>query len=298
LNDVLDIVDAQLHCWEADTPRRPWNPRYGTADPAEAANRAHQSAHPVPHTDMLSRMDAAGVSAALLVTIAAYAPDNSYALEAASAHPDRFAVVGRVDAGAADIEDRVGGRRDAGMVGLRLIIASDAERRLFRAGGFDRLFAACARHGVPLCVYSPGILEELAKIATRHPRLWLVIDHLGLPQPPLMRPDPDPFERLPELLKLGRLPNVAVKVTGAPTLSRQAFPFADLWPHLHRLLARFGPERLMWGSDHTRTEALHTYEEAVAYLRDTAELSASDKELILGATLRRLFRWEDGRPSR
>jgi pimeloyl-ACP methyl ester carboxylesterase/predicted TIM-barrel fold metal-dependent hydrolase len=288
----VEIVDAQLHCWEADSPSRPWNPLYGTKDPAEAANRAHQSAHPVTYQELLRRMDATGVDAALLVTIAPYAPDNSYALEAAAAHPDRFAVVGRVDAAAADLERRIAGGRDAGMVGVRLIIGSEAERSVFRSGGFDRLFAACAKSRLPLCVYPPGVLPELAPVARRHPDLPLVIDHLGLPQPPLMRGDADPFDRLPELLALGRFPSVAVKLTGVPTLSRLPYPFEDLRPELRRLLDAFGPERLLWGSDNTRTEALHSYRQAVDFIALRDGLSPSEKELILGGSLRRIFGWQ------
>lgn len=288
----MEIVDAQLHCWEEDSPSRPWNPLYGARDPAEAANRAHQSAHPVTYQDLLRRMDASGVDAALLVTIAPYAPDNSYALEAAAAHPGRFAVVGRVDLAAADLESRIAGWRAAGMVGVRLIIGSEAERSTFRSGGFDRLFAACARSRLPLCVYPPGVVPELAPVAERHPELPLVIDHLGLAQPPLMQADPDPFQRLPELLALARFPNVSVKLTGLPTLSRLPFPFEDLLPRLQRLLDAFGPERLLWGSDNTRTEALHRYRQAIDFIALNEGLTSSEKELILGASLRRIFGWQ------
>jgi len=52
------IVDSQVHIWGADTPERPW-------PPGQAAH-AHQ---PVPLTaeDLLQKMDAAGVSRAVLV---------------------------------------------------------------------------------------------------------------------------------------------------------------------------------------------------------------------------------------
>jgi L-fuconolactonase len=236
-------------------------------------------------------MDATGVAAALLVTIAPYAPDNSYALEGAAAHPDRFAVVGRVDSTAPDLEERVGGWPEAGMVGARLIIGSEVERATFRAGGYDRLFACCAQARLPLCVYPPAVMPELAPVAERHPELPLVIDHLGLAQPPLMQADPDPFQRLPELLALARFANVSVKLTGFPTLSAQSFPFADLQKRLRRLLDAFGPERLLWGSDNTRTEALHPYRQAVDFIALNDGLSEAEKELILGGSLRRIFGW-------
>jgi L-fuconolactonase len=287
----LEVVDAQLHAWERDHPRRPWNPAYGSRDPIEARNREHHAAHPVGFPQLLQWMDAAGVDAALLVTSAVYGPDNSYPLEAAARHPNRFRVVGRADPDALDLEEALAQWKSRGLVGLRLIVGSDAERARVRAGGFDRLLRACARHGLPVCLFPPGILPELAPVAESLPELSMVIDHLGLAQPPLMDADADPFARLPDLIRLARFPNVAVKLTAAPVLSRQPYPFADLWPHIHRVLDAFGPERVMWGSDGTRTAGLHTMEQAAGYLRDTQELGMPDKALVMGAALRHLFGW-------
>jgi L-fuconolactonase len=291
LTERLEIIDAQLHCWDSDSPERPWNPNYGRRDAVEAANRRHQSEHPVTSHEIIRRMDAAGVDAAVLVTIAAYAPDNSYALEAARTYPGRYAVVGRIDHTDPELDARVAGWRGEGMVGIRLILGSEAERSAFRAGDYDALFAACERHRVPLCVFPPGILGELVPVARRHPGLPLVLDHLGLASPPLMRADDPPFGRLPELLALAELPNVAVKLTGICALSGERYPFADLWPHIHRLLGAFGPDRLLWGSDSTRTESLFPYREAVAFMSESGELSDADRHAVMGGSLRRIFAW-------
>jgi L-fuconolactonase len=288
----MEVVDAQLHCWDIDNARRPWRVDYGKNDPVEAANRAHQSEHPITYDELLVRMDTARVDAALLVTPAVYGADNSYTLEAAALHPDRFAVVGRVDAQALDIADTMATwRTQPGMLGIRLLIGSDAERAVFRAGKLTRVFAACERHQVPVCVFPPGILTELAPVAAAHPDLQLVIDHLGLSQPPLMPAEADPFGRLPELIGLARFSNVAVKLTAVPSLSHLDYPFEDVWPAVRRVLDAFGPGRVIWGSDHTRTAALHSYPQALDYIRDSADLSAAEKEAVLGGSLRRLFGW-------
>src|SRR5258708_33479056 len=115
-------------------------------------------------------MDATGVDAVLLVTPAVYGADNSYSLEAAARHPGRFAVVGRTDQTAPDIEERMAGwRAQRGMLGLRLLIGSEQECAAFRAGGCDRVFAACARHGGHLSVFPPGSPPELASVLAAHP---------------------------------------------------------------------------------------------------------------------------------
>jgi predicted TIM-barrel fold metal-dependent hydrolase len=114
-----------------------------------------------------------------------------------------------------------------------------------------------------------------------------------LPQPMSVSDrDPDPFARLPDLLAVSSHPNVAVKLTGAPTLRTTPYSFNDLWPHLHQIVNAFGVDRVMWGSDWTRATDWCSYTEATDYMRDTSELSASDKAQIMGRSLRRIFRWQ------
>ena len=58
-------------------------------------------------------------------------------------------------------------------------------------------------------------------IAERHPKLRLIIDHLGLVR---STQDDAAFADLDELLALAALPNVAVKATGAPGYLAGAVP--------------------------------------------------------------------------
>ena len=62
-----------------------------------------------------------------------------------------------------------------------------------------------------------------ADLAERNPNTSIVLDHLGLRQPFEPPPPPDPFADLPKVLALAQYDNVAIKITGACTLSHQAF---------------------------------------------------------------------------
>jgi L-fuconolactonase len=86
----MQIVDGQVHIWAASTPERPWLP------PAPNIPAPHK---PVPFTkdDLLREMNAAGVQGAILVTPMWEGVRNDLVLAAAQAHPDRFAVMGRLD---------------------------------------------------------------------------------------------------------------------------------------------------------------------------------------------------------
>src|SRR3989442_12560516 len=91
-------------------------------------------------------------------------------------------------------------------------------------------------------------------------------------------------------------------------MSRHPVPIHDVWPYLHQIVNAFGPDRLMWGSDFTRLrrkpmidggglaprDQWHLYSDSVNYLRDTTELSATDKEKIFGGTIRAVLRWSNG----
>ena len=69
-----------------------------------------------------------------------------------------------------------------------------------------------------------GRLDDGTEVVRRNPDTVIVIDHLGLLQPnepPLLAA---PWADLPKLLALAAYPNVRVKISGACTLSREAFP--------------------------------------------------------------------------
>ena len=71
------------------------------------------------------------------------------------------------------------------------------------------------------------------------------VDHCG-------RPDPTAGVDAPgfvELLRWGARGRAVVKLSGCVKVSRAPYPHADLAPYLARLLAEFGPDQCVWGSD-------------------------------------------------
>jgi predicted TIM-barrel fold metal-dependent hydrolase len=85
--------------------------------------------------------------------------------------------------------------------------------------------------------------------------------------------------------------NVAVKITGACTLSHEPFPYNDIWDPLRRIFDAFGINRCMWGTDWTRAVSLLTYEQGIEAFRVTNRLSDSERAALLGETLRRIYGW-------
>jgi predicted TIM-barrel fold metal-dependent hydrolase len=162
--------------------------------------------------------------------------------------------------------------------------------------GINRVLAAAAKHSLPVNLLCWGRLEQVDRMAARNPNTMLVIDHLGLQQPFEPPPPTEPFADLPQVLKLAAHDNVAIKISGACTLSREPYPYDDIWAPLGRIFEAFGFDRCMWGTDWTRAVALLTYEQGVQAFRRTERLSASERTALMGGSLQRVYDWWPSKP--
>ena len=265
----MDIVDSQLHLWAADTPARPWPP--GRAGDA-------QRPYPVDRHALLFQMDLAGVRRAVLVPPSWEGDRNDLALEAARAHPDRFAVMGRLALRDPASRELVAGwRRQPGMLGMRFTFHNPANLPPLLDGSADWIWPAAERAGVPLMVGMAGHLDLLDGIAARHPGLKLTIDHFGLDRGRGARM----WDDVPAVCALARHPNVAVKVSGAPSLSQEGYPFRDVHQGLRAIVEAFGPRRAFWGTDLTRMPC--TYYECIALFTEHLPwLTGEDLAWVMG----------------
>ena len=83
------------------------------------------------------------------------------------------------------------------------------------------------------------------------------------------------------MLALARYPNVAVKVTAAPSYSTEAYPFRGLHAHLRRIYDAFGARRMLWGTDYSRLPV--PYEDAILLFTEALEfMTAEDRDWIMG----------------
>ena len=242
---------------------------------------------------MVAAMDAVGVDGALLVSpFSLYRYDASYALEVHAQHPGRFGLIKPVDPTDPAVADTIADwAATDGTVGIRLMLNREGVSTDAADPGLNRVLAAAARHSLPVNLMCTGRLEQAGLLAARNPDTRLVIDHLGLQQPHEPPAPAQPFADLPKLLTLAAHDNIAVKITGACTLSHEPFPYNDLWDPLCRIFDAFGFNRCMWGTDWTRAVALLTYKQGVEAFRVTDRLSDSDRAALMGETLQRVYDW-------
>lgn len=268
------IVDAQVHPW------------------ATGESTGHHRRTPITIKVLLGEMAAAGVDRVLLVPPLWDPTGNAYALQAAQAHPDRFAVMGLLqlddrDSGACR-EKLLSWKQQPGMVGLRFLFNSPERIAPLRDGALDWVWPIAEETRLAVALLIPNALPVAADIAERHPQLPIIVDHLGVPRG---ASGPSAFNHLPELLALSRFPNIAVKAIGVGDYALDPYPFPSLDVPLRRVFDAFGPQRMIWGSDLSRLK--HSYRQCVTHFAEAVPwLSDSDRALIMGLNLCRLTGWK------
>jgi len=275
----MATIDAQVHAYERNHPGRPW---IGFL----------QGPPEVTGDQMVAAMDAVGVDGALLVSpYSMYRYDASYALDVYAAHPTRFRLIKPVDPSDPKVADTIADwAATRGTVGVRIMMR-DGVSTDPADPGINRVLATAARHALPVNLSCTGRLEQVGQLAARNPDTQLVVDHLGLTQPREPPAPAQPWADLPKLLALAPYANVAVKISGACTLSHEPFPYKDIWDPLARIFDAFGFDRCMWGTDWTRAVGVLTYKQGVDAFRVTDRLSAGDHAALMGDSLERIYKW-------
>ena len=276
----MQIVDAQVHIWPPNTPEHPW--------PGERIE-PHR-AEPFMRDELLAEMDAAGVDRAVLVPPMWAGDSNAYALSAVRSHPQRFAVMGRLDLDAPASRGAIATWRNTpGLLGIRIVPKRQPIRAQFAAGHFDWLWREAEKAGVPIMILiETDQADLLAAIATRHPGLKFVLDHLCLPSG---LKDDKAFAHLDKVLALAKHPNIAAKASALQGFTDERYPFKGLHSHIRRVYDAFGPQRMFWGTDLTHIPC--TYKEAAGlFTNELPWLTAEDKEWILGRGIREWIGWQ------
>lgn len=267
----MRIIDAQIHLWEGET-----------APP-------HHFRAPFGIEDALRGMDATGVHGAVNCPALWDAGSNAYAIQAAKAHPDRFATLGWFDLAMPPDEAFVTRfLAEPGMLGLRFVLFSPEDQDRLKDGALDWIWDLAHRLELPIgLMVPPPLYAEVGRIAESYPGMRLLLDHVGMgPMDKL----PAAAEKLPAFLALAKHPNIALKATGVPAIATDAYPFASTHELLHRCFDAFGPARMFWGTDITRMKP--NWDENRRYFMDELPwLAGDDLEAVMGRSIARWIGW-------
>ena len=272
----MQIVDAQIHLWGTGLP----------------SNLSHRQVTAFTPEEAIVLMDAGGVDAAVIHPPNWDPGSDDMAFKAVQTYPGRFAIMGSVPLDQPGSRALIAGwRKQPGMLGLRFTFLHDPARRWLADGTIDWLWSEAEKAGVPIALLATDSLTELGRIAERHPGLRLTIDHLGGRGGLTTLKDAAAMTHMPELLALAKFPNVAVKATGAPGYSSEAYPFPAMHTYLRQIYDAFGPRRMFWGTDITKMPCSWR-QCATMFTEELPWLNDQDKQLIMGEALCTWWGWD------
>jgi len=276
----VHVIDSQVHIWAANTPERPWV--------KGMEGRAHLP-EPLGAEKLLTWMDEAGVDAAILVPPSLEGDRNDLSLDAARKYPARFAVMGRIAIDHPAPEKLAAWKQQPGMVGVRLTFHRPDTRPQLTDGTADWFWPAAEAHDVPVMVHAPERLNEIGEIARRHPKLRIIVDHMGFARETM---DNEAIAGAERVSALAQYPNVSVKVSALPCYTTEPWPFRNLDQPLKRIIGAFGPKRSFWGSDISRMLEHCSYRQAVTHFTEALDfLSDDDLDWIMGRGLKQCLGW-------
>lgn len=277
------IIDTHVHVWEIDPPRYPIGPT--------APNWTALPDEPGTADELIAEMDAHGVDWSVLVQTSWSTWDNGYIADSVARFPDRFVGMGLLDpldpGNAALARHWVAER---GLAGFRFHPMYYPEQKVLLRPENDALWEELAALDAILQFHLRAAqADQLAAIAARHPRLRLIVDHMGYPE--VGRP----MTTFQPILDLARHANIHFKLSDVKGRSQQPFPFADVHPFIRSLLDAFGTERTVWGTGYPgRHRTRHNWLSLADELRLIREglpfLSPVDADRILGDNAAVLFR--------
>lgn len=271
------IVDSQIHIWKNGkmSPQHRQIPTY-SAD------------------DALAEMASAGVDCAVIHPPSALGEAaNEFAVEAVRKHPDKFCILGHFDLKSPDREKIVARWRERpSMLGFRFTFNLPEQKTWWTDGSLDWFWPACEKAGLVVGLLATGEnIKVLGKIAERHPGLKLNIDHIGRGGGRSGKKDNEAYADLADMLALAKLPNVGVKLSGAPSTSSQPYPYKNIHGYLRQIVEAFGPDRCFWGTDITRMPC--SYRQCVTmFTEELGWLKGRDLERVMGGAFVDWLGWK------
>ena len=271
----MQIVDAQIHTWGTGLP----------------SNLSHWQVTHFTTEEAIKLMDEGGVHAAIIHPPGWDPNSTEMAFKAVRDYPGRFAIMGSLPLEDPASRGKIATwRNQPGMLGLRYTFLHDPARAQLEDGTLDWVWAECEKHGVPISALCTDSLATFGRIAERHPGLRVTIDHLGGRGGLTTLKDEAAMTHIPQLLALAKLPNVAVKATGAPGYSAEAYPFPKMLTYLRQIYDAFGPHRMFWGTDISKMPC--SWRQCVTmFTEEMTFLSEADKRLIMGDAIRAWWGW-------
>lgn len=254
-----------------------------------AATRRHTPDYEASLPEYLGLLDDHGLSHGVLVQPSFLGTDNRHIVESIARAPQRLRGVAILDESATAAQ--VDALHEAGVVGLRLNLFGLPFPDL-RQPAWQRLLARINHHGWHVELHVPASRLDVLTAPLLAAGCKIVVDHFGRPDAAMGADDPG----FRHLLEHGGSRQVWVKLSAPYRTWRQSTPPPEARRAAQMLLAAFGPERLLWGSDwpHTEHHDVAAYGDSLQWLSRWIDDPLAC-EAILGRTAFDLFQFQGDR---
>jgi L-fuconolactonase len=201
--------------------------------------------------DLSPLLAEAGVERTVLVQAAPTEAETDYLLTLAGATAFVAGVVGWIDLEAADAAERVArAAQRPKLVGVRPMIHDIADDRWVLRPALEPALRAIAAAGLTFdALVRPRHLPVLLELTERHPTLRVLIDHGAKPDIAGWTVGDPAFRAWAGALATLAGRGCYCKLSGLATEARPDWRPEDLRPYVDTVLAEFGPDRVVWGSD-------------------------------------------------
>jgi L-fuconolactonase len=271
-------LDAHLHIWDRTRSTYSWL----RGAPEEISGSFSVD-------DGFAALARHGIEHAILVQADETFDETAFLLETAAADPRIAGVVAYLPLhDAAEFArgwDIFGDH--PGLVGVRNLTHDRADEDWNARPDVLAGIAAVAERGLPLdyVAVTPRHLAHVPTIASRHPELTIVIDHLA--KPPVGADAGSWAGWRAGIERAAEHENVVAKVSG---VYGEDAPGSAVEDAVRIAVDAFGPDRLMFGSDWPVIVTAGGPDRALSPMLDAvAGLSAAERDAILGGTARRVY---------
>jgi L-fuconolactonase len=239
------MIDAHQHVWQIG--------RNGCVWPTEAERAIFRD---YGLADFRAEGLALGVTRTVLVQSQEDARDTDWLLELAELDDTVAGVVGWADLAAPEAPARIGELATRPKLKALRPMVQDRAADWYDDPALEPAWMAMIEHGLRLdALVRVPHLASLNRLAGRFPKLGIVIDHAAKPR----IGDDDGFAQWhAAIAPLAARPNVFCKLSGLLTECGGA-PAEAIEPFAEYILALFGPDRTMWGSDWPVLELAASY---------------------------------------
>jgi len=277
------IVDTHVHVFTDDRRSYPQIRDTARAGSIPSITEIGQTEWPLTRTeDLIAQFDEAGVDKATLVqAYFIYEYDNSYTIDAAAAHPERFTAVVVLDPLDPKSPDELSRMvEEQGVTGIRFMRGRLPESSLGRPETFP-LWARIQQLAIPLAINDRiGEISKVMKPMERYPDVKVAFEHawghkVGAP------PNHDV---LAPLFELSKNPKVYIKtaINNIAAAREGGGTPEELYT---KLVEVFGAKRIMWSSNYPAHPKFGGVKSRLEESKKAlAHLGSEDREWIFGKT--------------